>query len=270
MYCEFIRQIIQIVEYGDFQDIQTVVLPTLRFEEIERIYKLFISDKESQRIAKAEIEINLEKALNIYQNQETKIFEIQEKINQFVRERNSSSVEFLENQFNELRSLLIELSEFISDCFDMELKYYPEIFQEPNRIELMQHFVPVYNENRIKFEADILRPKGRKKEKKKDLFDYLTDPEKYSYIIPKIREQYRNKTATDIFFMIYALIKLEIFEKDTFLNISHLQRILRKEFKEAAGSRQYYQKLYADEALNIYKQDVENHIEKIKEIALKK
>ena len=31
MYCEFIRQVIHITQYEDFQDIQIVVLPSLRF-----------------------------------------------------------------------------------------------------------------------------------------------------------------------------------------------------------------------------------------------
>ncbi|MEI7527160.1 MAG: hypothetical protein WCJ95_22610, partial [Mariniphaga sp.] len=194
MYCEFIRQVIHITQYNDFQDIQTIVLPSLRLEEIERIYNLFLSDKESQRIAKAEIEINLEKALIIYEHLEHEIFEIQDKIEQLVKEKSLSAVEFWEEKRNEIYILLKELKDFISDCFDLELRYYPEIFQKTNRIELMEHFIPVFNDNRKKFEADILKPAGRKKEKKKNLYDYLTDPEKYNYIILSIREQYRNAT----------------------------------------------------------------------------
>lgn len=274
MYSEFIRQVIHITQYKDFKDIQTVCLPSLRFEEIELIYNLFLSDKESQKIAKSEIEINLEKALNIYQDQETKIFEIQAKIEQFVKEKDRSSVEFWEEKRNEIYNLLKELKDFISDCFDLELRYYPEIFQKPNRIELMEHFIPIFNENRKKFESDILHPKGRKKEKKKDLYDYLTNPEKYSYIIQPIREQYRHATPKDLFFMVYALIELGIFEKDTLDNSKiHLHRLLKVEFKDTAGTHQNFNNhctnYYKDNTLETVS-ELEKHKKRITEISNKK
>lgn len=276
MYCEYIRQIIHIATYEDFQDIQTVILSDLRFEEIEKIYNLFVSpDKESQRIAKAEIEINLIKALEIYQEQETEIFKIYDKVEQFAKENNVSAVEFWEEKFNELKSLLNELGDFISDCFDLELRYYREIFQEQNRIELMQHFIPVYSKNRIKFETDILHRKGRTPGEEKKLSDYLINPENNYNILPLIVAEYQNKKPTEIYFMVFSLIKLEIFQKDAFENIKNLSSVIGLEFRRKPDSlRTIFQRKHSEynQGTSSSKdfQGIEKHIEKIKEITLKK
>lgn len=155
MYCKFINQVIHITQ-TNFQDFKISDLPPLRFEEIERIYYLCLSDKESQRKAKEEIEINLEKALNITKELKSKYFEIRDKFEPCEKEKNSSDIEFWEGKRNEIYNLGIELRFFISDCFDLKLKFYPETFQKPNRIKLMEYYIPVINENRKKFESDIL------------------------------------------------------------------------------------------------------------------
>jgi len=155
MYCKFINQVIHIIQ-TNFQDFKISDVYALEFEDIERIYYLCLSDKESQRKAKEEIEINLEKALNIIKELKSKYFEIKDKFEQCEKEKNSSDTEFWEGKKNEIYYLMMELRNFISDCFDLELKFYPETFQKPDRIKLMKYYVSVINENRKKFESDML------------------------------------------------------------------------------------------------------------------
>lgn len=243
MDCDFIKQVRHILRHSDFQDIQLVVLPTYCNDELTKIGNLiFSSDKEQINIGKSQLLFDLNKILPEFDETKKEIDSINIKLNKYVKTKNIVYIEILEDELNDYRELINEISNFISELLCLALRFDWTIFKDQKWYNLMIEFVPVYSTERKLFEKHIQKPKGRPRTEKKYLHEFLTDEKKYNDLIPLLISEYWKSKPNEIHYMVYVLYKMEIFNSSIIDNKTSLHKCLQNNFGKSVGSRQILSK----------------------------